>query len=147
MHKFKFNLEKLLKIREHDEHEYEIKLGQAVSKCVRIENDIKHCFSEIDRMIDTGAGAGLSQEYLLSMDMYRRRMNADIETLQSQLTSAREEMEKVRADYLEASKKRKVLTKLKEKREAEYYKQQRKNEFNEIDEMNNGRAAARAACR
>ena len=59
------------------------------------------------------------------------------------LEEKRKEMEKVRARYLEASKERKVLDKLKERRAQEYYDQQRDEEFKTVDDLNTSAAASR----
>ncbi len=55
----------------------------------------------------------------------------------------RKEMEKVRARYLEASKERKVLDKLKDRRAKEYYDHQRDEEFKAVDDMNTAAAVRR----
>jgi flagellar protein FliJ len=52
-------------------------------------------------------------------------------------------MEKVRARYLEASKERKVLDKLRERREGEYYERQLDDEYRAVDDMNTSAAAVR----
>lgn len=142
MRRFSFNLEKLLIIREHEEKEWEIRLGKAVSNCVNIEMAIKDRHKEIKKIIGLSANNVENNNYLLSANIYRNRMEQEIIGLEEELKKAKEERDEIKADYLEASKKRKVLYKLKEKREREYYKAQRKIEFNEIDEMNNARAAS-----
>ena len=75
------------------------------------------------------------------MEFYKHRMNKEAGELRNKLVRAEKERDKVKADFLEVSKNRKILTKLKEKREKEYYKQQLKQEFNNTDEINNSRAA------
>ena len=144
MRKFKFNLERLLRIREHDEQNWEIKLGRTVSECVRIETGIKNRTSEIDRVLITRGEMHGREEDLLSMEMYKRRMNKEIGELGTKLKKAESKRDEVRKQFLEVSKRRKVLSKLKEKREAEYYKHQLKIEHDQIDEINNGRAANNA---
>ena len=143
MRKFSFNLERLLRIREHEEHEWEIKLGQAVTECVRIESDMQHSSSEIDRVLKSRGQLSTCEDLLFSMEMYKRRMNKDLLELDLKLKKAEAERDEVRAQFLEVSKRRKVLSKLKEKREAEYYKKQIKVEHDMLDEINNGRAANR----
>ena len=142
MRRFKFNLEKLLRIREHHEQEWEIKLGQAVSECVRLENEITERNFEINRVLKTRGAVNHRENELLAMEMYKRRMSHEIVRLKEELKQAEEKREEVRIKFLEVSKERKVLSKLKEKREKEYYKEQLKIEHNMIDEINNGRAAA-----
>ena len=144
MRKFKFNLERLLRIREHEEHDWEVKLGRAVTECVRIETGIKHRASEIDRVLRTRGVLQGREDDLLSMEMYKRRMSKEIGELGNELKNAETKRDDVRAQFLEVSKRRKVLSKLKEKREAEYYRHQLKIEHDQIDEINNGRAANRA---
>ncbi len=143
MRRFKFNLERLLKLREHEERDWEIKLGQAVSECVRIEGEIGRRTSEIDRVLTTRGRLDGREGELLAMEMYKRRMKYELIELGDELSLAEKKRDEVRSGFLEVSKRRKVLTKLKEKREAEYYKEQLKIEHNLIDEINNGRAANR----
>ncbi len=141
MKRFKFNLERLLKIREHEEHEWEIKLGKAVSECVRIQSEIAQRQSEISKTLLTRGSINNREEELLVMEFYKHRMSKEAGELQDKLVRAEKERDKVKAGFLEVSKNRKILTKLKEKREKEYYKQQLKQEFNNTDEINNSRAA------
>ena len=145
MKKFVFNLERLLKLREHEEHEWEIKLGQRVSECVRIQNEIGNRRSEIDRVLRTRGRFDGREDAMLAMELYKRRMKYELIELGDELTLAESKREEVRGEFLEASRKRKVLSKLKEKREAEYYKQQMKIEHDLGDEINNARAASRSA--
>ena len=142
MRKFRFNLEKLLKIRMHHEREWEIKLGQAVSECVRIENDMKQCSAEIERVLQTRGRIEHRENDFLAMEMYKRRMKHEIRELTEELEDAEKTREEIREKFLHFSRERKVLSKLKEKRAKEYYKEQLKIEHEMIDEINNGRAAS-----
>ena len=145
MKKFVFSLERLLKLREHEEHEWEIKLGQKVSECVRIQHEIQHRKDELDRVLRTRGRVDGREDAVMAMELYKRRMRSELLELGDELTLAESKRDEVRGEFLEASRKRKVLTKLKEKREAEYYKQQIKIEHDLIDEINNARAASRSA--
>ena len=59
----------------------------------------------------------------------------------AQLTLSEQEREKIQKEYLEASRDRKVLSKLRERREAQYAKERKLEEVKEIDDINTGRAA------
>ena len=143
MKKFSFNLERLLRIREHEERECEIQLGKAVSECVRIEQRISSCGGEIDRtLLSRGRPDGREADFL-AMEMYKRRMNSEIASLKNELRDAEKVRDEIREEFMERSRARKVLTKLKEKRESEYYREQQKIEFNLVDEINNSRAVSR----
>ncbi|MBI9105133.1 MAG: flagellar export protein FliJ [Spirochaetales bacterium] len=143
MHKFRFNLERLLRIREHEEQGWKIKLGKAVSECVRIETRISSCGSEIERILLTRGSIENREADFFSMELYKRRMTSEIQSFSVELVEAQKRRDSVRETFIEHSKNRKVLSKLKEKREHEYYKKQLKIEFNEVDEINNSRAAGR----
>jgi len=143
MKKFRFNLERLLRIREHEEREWELKLGKAVSECVRLENAIKGCRGEIERVLLTRGDIESREADFFSMELYKRRMNDEIGRRSAELAEAEKHRDEIRESFIEYSKNRKVLSKLKEKREREYYKEQQKIEFNVVDEINNSRAAGR----
>ena len=143
MKKFSFNLERLLRIREHVEREWEIKLGHAVSECVRIEQRIAACGTEIERVLLSRGAIDNREADFLAMELYKRRMTDEIGRLKSELIGAEKVRDEVRQQFLEHSRNRKVLSKLREKREAEYYKEQQKIEFNVVDEINNSRAVER----
>jgi flagellar FliJ protein len=128
-------------MREHDEHDWEIKLGKAVSECARIENRIDQCQSEIKRVLFSRGGIESREYDYYIMELYKRRMNSEISSLKLELREAEKKRDEVREIFIEHSKNRKVLSKLKEKREREYYKEQLKIEFNVVDEINNSRAA------
>jgi flagellar FliJ protein len=76
-------------------------------------------------------------------ELYVMRLAQERERAQVTLVEKRKEMEKVRAKYLEASKERKVLDKLKERRAGEYYDRQRDEEFKTVDDLNTSAAVSR----
>ncbi|HAK47532.1 MAG TPA: flagellar export protein FliJ [Spirochaeta sp.] len=144
MKKFSFNLERLLRLREHEEHDWEIKLGQRVTECVRLETEMRGRTSEIERTLKTRGSFDGREDEMFIMEMYKRRMTSELQELGSELKTAESKRDEVREEFLEVSRKRKVLTKLKEKREAEYYKQQLKIEHDLVDEINNARAVTQS---
>lgn len=143
MKKFSFNLERLLRLREYEEHQWEIKLGTAVTECVKIENEISYRTSEISRVLVTRGNFSRHENEQLSIELYKRRMKDEIIKLTVKLKKAEADREEIRKGFLDASKNRKVLSKLKEKREKEYYRDQIKQEFDTVNEINNSRAAGR----
>jgi len=68
------------------------------------------------------------------------RLARESERTKEILIVKRVELEKVRASYLEASKERKVLDKLKERRSGEYYEHQLDEEFKSVDDMSTSAA-------
>ena len=145
MRRFRFRLERLLALKRYGEREWEIKLARATGACVLTQQSIarsRRAWAESFRAFRAG---GLDLEGMLSAEAYRKRMEATVERLQAELERQSAELEEVRKGYLSASRERKVLAKLKERREAEYMRDQRRQEFNSMDEVASVAHGRRAA--
>jgi len=135
MKKYKFRLERLLELRKHKERIWETKLAQATGKCVLLENYIR------DAQAETVESAGFSGGSLIysaadiqARELYRKRLEREIEQAGEKLKNARVEREDVNRSYLTASRDRKVLDRLKERKTEEYYAQQRREEAKIMNE-------------
>jgi len=78
-------------------------------------------------------------ENFLAYENFIVRLEHEISALQEELAIKELEREKIQDSYLIASRERKVLEKLKEKKEIEFYKNQRKTQFNETDDLTGSR--------
>jgi flagellar FliJ protein len=132
MKRYKFALQKVLQLRKYHEDEAKIALGQAVGVLTAIENNIKdtsikrhHAASE--RFSDAVQMTGWDN-YIIRLDQQALKLAKD---------AARAELavEEKRALYLEASKKRKAIDKLREKREKEYRKKMFDSQTVEMDNL------------
>ena len=138
MRKFAFNLEKVLSLRKYRERETEIELGRAVGILVGIEQNIHSVTEERFRSGEHYSGnSAMLRSYLL----YADRLDREKEQLIVEATKAEEKVEEARGIYIEASRDRKILDKLKEKQEVEY----RKFILNEEVKISDDQAAGRAA--
>ena len=146
MRRFQFRLERFLELRRWREREWEIKLARAQGECLLIENRIREIGEEMGsvRLAAFSEGRRVDVEAMARRDQYVQRLAAERERATITLEEKRREMEKVRTRYLEVSRDRKVLDKLKERRSAEYYEHQLDEEYKAVDDMNNS-AAARTA--
>jgi flagellar FliJ protein len=138
MRRFRFRLEKLLELRRHTERQWEIKLAEITGICFLIENRIGEIKVEIDskrgeRFRET---ARMDYNSLLVSELYVRRLGIELAEKTEELVKKKAEREEIKNVYLEHSKKRKVLDKLKERRESEYYKDQKREEFKVMDDLN-----------
>ena len=143
MRRFQFRLERFLELRRWKEREWEIKLARALGECLLIENRIREIGQEIgsSRLADYTEGSRVDIEAMMRRDQFVQRLAVERERAQVTLEEKRREMEKVRARYLEVSRDRKVLDKLREKREREYYERQIDDEYRAVDDMNTSAAA------
>jgi flagellar FliJ protein len=138
--RFSFSLEKVLRLRKYREQEAEIELGRAMGVLVGIENNIK----ETARLRHGAASERFSQNNILeiiSYDNYIARLDKETERLFQEAAKAELLVEKKRQIYLEASRERKVLDKLKEKREKEYGKEMLNEETKNLDDISGGNRA------
>ncbi len=141
MRKFQFNLEKILELRKYDEQQWELKLGQATGRCNSLNREIesrKASRREIfeKRHLDSG-----DMRMFLYAENYTHRMDQEIVELREELKKAEAERQKLQEKFLEASKKRKILDKLKERQQQAYYKHEQKQEQKTLDEISSARYA------
>ena len=157
MRRFQFRLERFLELRRWKEREWEIALARVQGECLLLEQRIDEITAEIgaSRLSEyTAPGPGqaggarrrIDVESMARRELYVQRLARERERARAALVERRRELEEVRAKYLEASRDRKVLDKLKERRAAEYYKTQIDEEFKTIDDMNNTRQASATSC-
>jgi flagellar FliJ protein len=145
--RFRFRLERFLDLRRWKEREWEIALAKILGECLLLENRITEIGTEIgaSRLAGFTDGARVDVQAMARRELYVLRLAQERERAQVRLVEKRKEMEKVRAKYLEASKERKVLDKLKERQSGEYYVRQRDEEFKTLDDLNTSSSAARGA--
>ena len=138
MKRFRFNLEKLLELRKYDERNWEIKLGQIVSKCTSIEHRIRDIKSDKSKAFFKYNLASSGIETLQISELYLKRLNSEISMARLKLDGYVSEKKKVQSMFIEVSNKRKILDKLKDKEEDAYYKDQAAEEIKEIDDISIG---------
>jgi flagellar FliJ protein len=129
MKRFAFGLEKILDLRKHREQEAKIALGRAVGELSAIENQLKDLALLRSRAAEeyfSSADPAEKKQDPFSAACYRnygfylQRLERRKEELLEAAARAQMKLEEERASYLEVSRERKVLDKLKEKRAADY---------------------------
>jgi flagellar FliJ protein len=135
--RFLFRLQKLLDLRKHTERQWEIKLAEATGACALVEKRIAAIKDEMNagRAERFKDAAQATYEYLFANELYIHRLMDELEVKKEELERKKKEREAVQKEYLAHSKKRKILDKLKEKKEAEYYKEQSREDFKVADEI------------
>ena len=141
MKPFTFALEKVLKLRKYYEDEAKIELGKAVGLLAEIEFKIVEVGKERARaaseQFSPGNSAVLVQHYMY----YLLRLDSNTEQLLKEAALAEIKVEEAREKFLKASQERKVLDKLKEKRQKEYRKEKLTDETKILDDISSGTLA------
>ncbi|MFP3043502.1 flagellar export protein FliJ [Treponema primitia] len=135
MKRFRFGLQRVLELREYAEREAEIELGKAVGALTLIE---QHIAAVAEDRLHAAAerfapGNGLAEmqnydRYILRLDQTRDKLLMD--AAKAELVVAEK-----RDIFLEASRERKVLDKIKDKRKGEYRKFAQAEENKELDDI------------
>ncbi|AEF83437.1 flagellar export protein FliJ [Leadbettera azotonutricia] len=145
MKRFSFNLEKVLTLRKFAEQEAKIELGRAVGVLSEIERHIvsvaQERFIAASNQFSPENSAAMIQQYMF----YLLRLDATRDQLLKDAAQAELKVEQAREVFLEASRDRKVLDKLKEKRAAEYRKEMLDAEGKALDDIASGRLARQLA--
>ena len=122
MKRFSFRLQKVLNLREHHENEAKIELGRAIGVLAELENNLFTLGQEqakaAGEQFSSGNSTFLMQQYMF----YLMRLENAKEQLLVKAAEAELKVEEAREVFIEASRERKALDKLKEKRQKEYRK-------------------------
>ena len=138
MRSFTFPLQKVLNLRKFHEDEAKIELGRATGVLADLEGRINALGQERIRaaaaQFSQGNSAVMMQQYMF----YLLRLDASIQQFQKEAALAELKVEEAREAFLEASRERKVLDKLKEKRQKEYRKEFFTAETKTLDDISAG---------
>ena len=139
MKRFKFSLEKVLKLRKSHEQEAKNELGKAISALNIIDNDMKQNailrsdaaqerFAGINSGYAAGTASSMGVMDMIAWDRYIKRLEQEAERLVQDAARAEQVVEEKRSLYIEASRELKVMENLKDKRKTEYRKEMRDKE-------------------
>jgi len=142
MRPFVFNLEKVLGLRKFREEETKIELGKAIGILAELENRIYALARERTRAAAEQFSPGNNGAQIQQYMFYILRLDNTREQLLKEAAMAELKVEEARNVFIEASRERKVLDKLKEKRQKEYRKEMFAQETKTLDDIS-GSASAR----
>jgi flagellar FliJ protein len=137
MKRFQFKLDKVLELRHYSEQEAKIALGNAIGELNRIENEIKTIAAKRLDASSLRFQSGSSADEIRYADLYILRLDRTADKLMEDAAKAELKVSEARDVYLEASKEKKIIEKLKEKKEKEYKKFVLSEEDKAVDEVAN----------
>jgi flagellar FliJ protein len=139
--RFHFKLEKVLSLREDREREAKNELGKAIGILTEIEGRIASLAEEKSKAFAVRFAPSHGAAEIRDWDLYITRLDKTRDVLLEEAAKAELAVEEARAAYLEASRDRKVLDKLRERREAGYHKELAAEEIMAVDDLSGRRAA------
>ncbi|MDR2051974.1 MAG: flagellar export protein FliJ [Treponema sp.] len=120
MKRFHFNLQKALDLRVWREQDAEIELGRAISRFTELTNRLKALAEERFQAAADRFARSNSAEDMFAYERYITRLDSQGEELLKEAAEAEIAVNEKREAYLAASRDRKVLDKLRERRFGEY---------------------------
>ena len=134
MKKFDFSLQKVLNLREFEEDQAKNELGKAIAEAERIQAELEYV--ALKRVENNKARAQTEDmNEMMAIERFIVRLDLRKEELLEVLAKAELVIEQKRQAFAEAMKNRKVVTKLKEKKQAEYKADVLKAEEAAIDDI------------
>lgn len=141
MKRFRFNLDKLLELRLYYEREAELALARAIGELQNIQDRLAKLAEERSEAASERFRPGRSVPQMQATDNYILRLDKTKEVLLEAAAKAELAVAEKRQAYIDASRDRKVLDKLKEKRLKEYTYQISLEEIKSIDDISSGTRA------
>jgi flagellar FliJ protein len=141
LRRFAFKLEKVLVLKLNRERETEVELGRTIGVLSALENRIQKVAEEKVQALGNRFDKTHDADDIRSYDNYILRLDKTRDALLEASAKAELEVEKARDVYIEASRDRKIIDKLKERREREYRAFMQREEIKVIDDISGGSAA------
>jgi flagellar FliJ protein len=141
LRRFHFELEKVLSLRTGKEKEARLELGRTIGVLTETEAKICRVAEEQSAASVKRFAQGHGAAEIRSYDLYILRLEQTKDALLEEAAKAELAVEKARASYLEASRERKVLEKLKERRKKEHRRAAFAEETMMLDDVSGGRTA------
>ena len=135
MKAFIFKFQKILNIKKFKEDEAKIELGRAIGVLTELENRIFSVGQERARAAAAQFGPGNNAQMIQQYMFYLVRLDNTKEQLLKEAAMAELKVEEARDVFLEASRERKVLDKLKEKKQKEHRKKMLAEDTKAIDDI------------
>ena len=139
MKKYRFKLEKLLKIREHREKEAKIAYARELQKKVSMENqnkelsDLAHR-TALDNFESAQAGQIIDFNSLHNQQQFERGVGARIARNKQETAAMAEGLNELRLKLTEAVKEKKKLEKLEEKEFNAFKRERKAAEIKDLDD-------------
>ncbi len=147
MRRFRFKLEKLLEIRAFHEKRAELVLAEKAGKCALLLSRLEEIAESRKRTGKEMFSMGRGLPDYRAAELYLVRLDRDRERTIRELAAAELEREDARADYVEKRRGREAIDKLKERRQAEYYRLAEREETKTLDDMARRRPVEQAGRR
>lgn len=135
MKRFAFKLEKLLELRAFYERRAELVLAEKAGKCALLRKRLLEVAESRARTGREMFAPGRDLADFRASELYILRLDRERDSLLEALALAELELEAARKVYVEKHRDREAIAKLKERRQAEYYRAAEREETKTLDDI------------
>lgn len=135
MKRFAFRLERLLELRAWNEKKTELVLAEKAGTCSLLTSRIEENLGDRARASRDAYAPGREITDFRAAEFYLRRLDVERQRLTAELAVAEAEREKARLEWVAKHREKESVGKLKERREAEYYRLALREEAKVLDDM------------
>mgnify|MGYP006278986335 CR=1 FL=1 len=136
MRRFDFRLERILSLRKHTEDQAEQKLARVSGEYAQLQGELGRLTQEREATFRLGDPASRADiNYRIAQSAYINYLETRSRDVESRRAEKAGELDAAQTEYREAMKQRKVLDNLKSRRSDEYYREQRRAEGRELDDI------------
>lgn len=135
MRRFAFKLEKLLELRAFYEKRAELVLAEKAGRCALLEAGLFSVAESRARTSREMFAPGRDLADYRAAELYLVRLDRERDRLLAELAQAELEREAARAEYIEKHRDREAIDKLKERRQADYYRLAEREETKALDDI------------
>ena len=136
MRRFDFRLARILSLRKHTEDQAEQKLARVSGEYAQLQGELGRLTQEREATFRLGDPASRADiNYRIAQSAYINYIENRSRDVESRRAEKAGELDAAQSEYREAMKQRKVLDNLKDRRSGEYYKEQRRAEGRELDDI------------
>ena len=135
MKRFAFRLERLLELRAWNEKKAELALAEKAGACAILEAKIEENLASRARSSRDAYAPGREIADFRAAEFYLRRLDIERQRLSAELLISEAEREKARLVWVDKHRDKESVGKLKERREAEYYRLALREESKVLDDM------------
>ena len=136
MRRFAFTLEPILRMRAHEERQIEHRLAEVTGKCVLLRREIADLTArKLGSYESIAADLRVDVSYRLHLDAFVQGMDLRVDRLRRELDRREEERSAVQEEFRTARARRRAIEELKNRREEDHYRSERRSENKDIDEI------------
>jgi len=135
LRRFAFKLEKLLELRAFHEKRAELVLAEKAGRCAVLEAGLREVAESRARTSREMFAPGRDLADYRAAELYLVRLDRERDRLLAELAQAELEREAARAEYIEKHRDREAIDKLKERRQADYYRLAEREETKALDDI------------